>query len=368
MADPAGVLVVAPNWLGDAVMALPAISDIRNAFPSARLTVAARSSVADIFALVPFINDTVTLGWNGRWFHRSSFESDAARLRGLGSDLAILLPNSFASAWLAARARVADRWGYAADVRTRLLSRAVPRPSGSMHQAAYYQHLTRELGIDSGPLEPAVTVPEGVRSSARDFLVERGWAASRPLVTFAPGAAYGTAKRWLPQHVARLVTTLVQQRKAACVVVGSRGDAATSEQILSLLQPGVTSHVIDATGSTTIATLAGILSLAGACVSNDSGAMHLAAAVGTPIVALFGPTNEFETAPLTRHGRKALVLTHPVWCRPCMLRECPIDHRCMKGITPERVFDALIRMLGSDPGSDPRDEPTQLIESTRSRV
>jgi heptosyltransferase-2 len=108
-------------------------------------------------------------------------------------------------------------------------------------------------------------------------------------------------------------------------------------------------HVVDLTGETTIDVLAGVLGLARACVSNDSGAMHLAAAVGTPLVAIFGPTREYETAPLTRAGGRAEVLTHPVFCRPCMLRTCPIDHRCMKRITPERVRLAMDRLMGADP-------------------
>jgi heptosyltransferase-2 len=258
-----------------------------------------------------------------------------------------LLPNSFASAWLVKRAGVADRWGYASDMRAPLLSRAVSRPAGSMHQGAYYQHLTRELGIDSGPLEPVVTVPDVVRSAAREFLVERGWHGSAPLVVFAPGAAYGTAKRWVPRYVANVVSMLVRTRSATCVLVGSRADSPTTRQIVGYLDNAATSHVIDVTGDTTLETLAGLLGIAQACVSNDSGAMHLAAAVGTPVVALFGPTNEYETSPLTRHGRQSAVLTHPVWCRPCMLRECPIDHRCMKGITPERVFDTLTALTSA---------------------
>ena len=361
MPDRIGVLVLAPNWLGDAVMALPAISDIRNAFPSATLTVAARGAVASLFTLVPFVDQMVTLRWSGRWWQRRVFDGDAAQLRELGLELAIVLPNSFASAWLVSQAAIADRWGYAADLRTRLLSRAVRRPAGSMHQGAYYQHLTRELGIDSGPLEPVVTLKESDVASARNFLAERGWTTPTPLIVFAPGAAYGTAKRWIPQHVARLISMLVRQREATCALVGSRGDAATADEIVGLVEAGVRSRVMDLTGATTIEMLAGILGVADACVSNDSGAMHLAAAVGTPVVALFGATNEYETAPLTRHGRRAAVLTHPVWCRPCMMRECPIDHRCMKRISPERVYDALV---GVRTGSDPGGASTQPLEST----
>ena len=356
MSDPAHVLVLAPNWLGDAVMALPAIADVRARFPSAQLTVAARRAVVDVFRLVPFVDRRVTLQWSGRWWQRGVVAADAARLREIGSELAILLPNSFAAAWLVKQAAVPARWGFGTDWRARLLSRAVPRPAGSMHQGAYYQHLTRELGIESGPLAPRLTVPDDQVAASRHLLIDSGWDASRPLVVLAPGAAYGTAKRWLPSYVAELATTLVRQRSSSCVLVGSRADAVTTRQVLGLVGADAAPHVIDLTGKTTIEQLGGVLSLAHACVSNDSGAMHMAAAVGTPLVALFGPTREYETAPLTREGCRAAVLTHPVWCRPCMLRECPLDHRCMKGITPAHVL-----------GSDPLNGSTQGVESGHHR-
>ncbi len=348
-ADPACVLVVAPNWLGDTVMALPATSDIRRRFPAARLVVAARRAVADIFRLVPYVDELVTLQWSGRWWQRRVCAADAGRLRQLGADLAILLPNSFAAAWLASRAAIPDRWGYGSDMRAPLLSRAIRRPKGSLHQGAYYQHLTRALGIESGPLEPALTVPEAAMAAARHQLLDRGWRRARPVIVLAPGAAYGTAKRWLLPYVARLATDLVRQRQATCVMVGGRGDAPAARDVVNTIEADAMPHIIDMTGQTTIEMLGGMLAIATACVSNDSGAMHMAAAVGTPLVALFGPTREHETAPLTRSGRRGAVLTHPVWCRPCMLRECPIDHRCMKGIPPDRVYAALERLMGSDP-------------------
>jgi heptosyltransferase-2 len=210
-----------------------------------------------------------------------------------------------------------------------------------MHQGAYYQHLTRELGIDSGPLEPVLTVPDALRDAARRFLIDRGWEPSRPLVAFAPGAAYGAAKRWPPASVAQLASTIVREHGGTCVLVGSRADRETTEQIRAVMPDAVSAHALDVTGDTTLEMLAGVLTAANACVSNDSGAMHVAAAVGTPLVAVFGSTNEYETAPLTREGHRAAVLTHPVWCRPCMLRECPIDHRCMTRITPDRVYAAV---------------------------
>jgi heptosyltransferase-2 len=344
MFEPDRVLIIAPNWLGDAVMALPAIADVKRRFPAARLTVAARRSVADMFALAPDADDVVTLGWSGRWWQRRAFQGDVTRLRELGADIAVLFPNSFATAWLVSQASVPARWGYATDFRRRLLSRAVRRPSGGRHQGAYYQHLTSALGFESGPMEPRLDIPPRATQAARSLLIERRWDSRSSIVALAPGAAYGTAKRWLPRSVARLITELARHRHTTCVLLGSRTDAATTTQIRSLLDRDVSARTIDLTGETTLEMLAAVLGLASACVSNDSGAMHVAAALGTPTVAIFGPTREYETAPLTRAGGRAEVLTHPVWCRPCMLRECPIDHRCMKGITPERVLESIQRL------------------------
>ena len=341
---PSAVLVVAPNWLGDAVMALPAIADVRRQFSSSRLVVAARASVADLFGLVAGVDQRVVLTWTGRWWDRRALRMDAQRLTQSGPEVAVLFPNSFAAAWLVKAAGVKERWGYAADLRGRLLTRPVRRPRQSLHQGAYYQHLTRSLGIDAGPLEPTLVVPGGSVAAARRLLADRGWNGESPLVVLAPGAAYGTAKRWIPAHVAALIATLTRDRGATCVLVGGKADAATMREILERLAPQAAS-VIDVTGATTLDVLAGLFSLARACVSNDSGAMHVAAAVGAPLVALFGPTREEETAPLTKAGGRAEVLMHPVWCRPCMLRECPIDHRCMTRISPARVLATIDTLL-----------------------
>ena len=248
MSDPAHILIVAPNWLGDVVMALPAVADVRRQFPRARLTVAARRVVAEVFRLVPFVDRFVTLEWSGRWWQRRAFRADVARVKETGADAAILLPNSFASAWLVERAAIPERWGYASDCRGRLLTRTVPRPGGSMHQGAYYQYLTRELGIDSGPLEPALAVSDAIADAAHRLLVERGWDASRPLLVFAPGAAYGTAKRWLPEYVAQLAARLVRERGATCVLVGSRADRDTATQIRAAVSAEAAAHVLDLTG------------------------------------------------------------------------------------------------------------------------
>ena len=140
------------------------------------------------------------------------------------------------------------------------------------------------------------------------------------------------------------MTDLVRERAATCVLVGSRGDMVTTRAIRAAAPPDCQPCILDLAATTTLPVLAGIISLAGACVSNDSGAMHLAAAAGVAVVGIFGSTNEQATSPLAYAGAAVEVVTNPVWCRPCMLRECPIDHRCMTGIDPARVLTAIDRV------------------------
>jgi heptosyltransferase-2 len=338
------IVVVAPNWLGDAVMALPALADVRRAFPASRLLIAARASVSPLYDMVPGVDGTIVTGWRGSLRTRQELADDVDRMRAEQFTVAILFPNSFASAWALFRAGVGERWGYAADWRSRLLTKAITRPGGSRHQGTYYQHLVSQLGMPNGPLEPRLVVPSAAVDESWALLTSRGWTGTRPLLVVAPGAAYGTAKRWLPSHFAALLTRAVQDG-AHGVIVGTAGDADAARMILEAMAAASRGAVSDLTGATTLQTLAAVMSLAAACVSNDSGAMHLAGAVGTPLAAIFGPTREAETAPLTRAGARAEVLVNPVWCRPCMLRECPIDHRCMKGLRPERVFESVRALM-----------------------
>jgi heptosyltransferase II len=342
------IVVLAPNWLGDAVLALPAIAAVRRAYPEAHLAVAARRSVADVFRLAPNLDEVLTLQADARWWRPAPRRADAAALRGF--DAALLLPNSFQAAWLAKRAGIPERWGYATDARSRLLTRPVLRTRGG-HQAEYYTRLVAALGMAVDAAAPALDVPAPVRQTVLDLLSGEGHPPGAPLVVLAPGAAYGKAKQWTPAHVAALASRLGRERAVSCVLVGSRGDAATSHEIRRMAGVPDPGRLIDLTGRTSLEMLAGVLAAAGACVSNDSGAMHLAAAVGTSVVATFGPTNEQATRPLAREGRRAEVITHAVWCRPCMLRECPIDHRCMTGISPDRVFAAVAEMLANRVGS-----------------
>lgn len=346
MPEPESVLVIAPNWLGDAVMALPALADIRRRFPTARLVVAARPAVAPLFDRVPGIDEVVPLDWRGAWFDPGAWAVDVRSLRRLRAGLAILFTNSFSTAWLVRCAGIPDRAGYAGDLRSPLLTHAIARPGGSLHQGTRYQHLVHALGIQNGPLEPHVVPSEAACRIARELLAVRGVPEGAAFVVLAPGAAYGSAKRWWPSHYAALLDRLVRASGVPGVLVGSAADRGTAGEIVAQLSPDVRAHVTDLTGVTSLDELAAVLSLARACVANDSGAMHLAGAVGTPVVAVFGPTREAETAPRGPAGVARRVLVHEVACRPCMKRECPIDHPCMRDLAPGRVYDAVMDVSG----------------------
>jgi heptosyltransferase-2 len=328
------LVVIAPNWLGDAVMALPAIADLRRALPAAHIAAAARPSIAPLFTLAREVDEVITL------------QKETPALAGY--DAALLLPNSFQSALMIARAGVPERWGYRTDWRALLLTRAVPRAPSGMHQVAYYQRLVRELDCPNGPAAPRIDVRADRRDGGAAVLRHAGWDGHMPLVALAPGAAFGSAKRWPPQAFADLAAGLAEEG-IGIVLVGAAADMDTVADVVRRLAGRATFFNVAA--RTDVPTLAGVLVNCRALVANDSGALHLAAALGVNVTAVFGPTNERLTAPLAGEARatspepRATVLIHPVWCRPCMLRECPLDHACMRGIGVPRVLDATRQLL-----------------------
>jgi heptosyltransferase-2 len=345
------LLVLSPNWLGDAVMALPALADLRRHFHRARIIVAARTGIAGLFTMSRFVDEVVALEWPGRLWARHSRRADIATVNAFRPDAAVLLPNSFASAWLTHRAGVPERWGYASDHRRFLLTRAIDRPAIRVHQSEYYRRLVKGLGVENGSLDPELVVPGHSIESAQNALRTAGSDPHRSFVVMAPGAAYGSAKRWPAEHFAGVAARLIRERGLQCVLVGSAADATVTRWVRALVAEDVRADVIDLAGLTTLETLAGVLSLASAGLSNDSGAMHVAGAVGVPLVALFGPTRERETRPLARQEGQVEVAINHVWCRPCMLRECPLDHRCMNGLSPARVFAMVSDLIGAPASS-----------------
>ena len=215
-----------------------------------------------------------------------------------------------------------------------LLTRAVPRPRGRLHQVDYYSCIVAGLGMSAAGPPARLVVPDAARARATELLARRGVPAGATIVGMAPGAAYGRAKQWPPERFGRLAGLLHERHGVVSVLVGSRADRGVAREVT----PGP--HLVDLIGETDLPVLAGVMTSCRAFVSNDSGAMHLAAAAGLPVTAIFGSTDERGTAPWPASSAGAApheILTCDVWCRPCMLRECPIDHRCMTGIDPARV-------------------------------
>jgi heptosyltransferase-2 len=349
----ARVLIRAPNWLGDAIMAIPAISDVRRHFEAATLAVAAPGPIAPLFRAVPAVDEVMTLSGARGLAILGRGREDAQTIASGRFDVAILLPNSFGAAWTLHRAGVAERWGYGTDWRGGLLTRAVPRPRrarGAVHHAAYYQDLVRGLGMASETSPARLTISPTVRQKGVALLESHGVGRERRLVGLAPGAAYGAAKRWPPERYADLIASLHRDSATTCVLVGARSDRRAARAIeSSLAARGGARPPVTLVGLTDLETLLGVVACCRAFVSNDSGAMHVAAAAGVHVTAIFGPSDERETAPLGPHT----VVAEPVWCRPCLLRECPIDHRCMTGVSVARVLASVEARLdvGEAPGS-----------------
>jgi len=332
------LVILAPNWLGDAVMALPAIADIRRAAATAHIAIAARPAIAPLFALVPAVNETIVLERRASVGRVSTWGGLGAELSDRGFDTALLFPNSMHAALVAARAGIAERWGYRTSWRGRLLTRAIDPPTG-LHQVGYYQHLVHALGFPTGSTEPCVVVPDAAKTAAATVLSDAGWTMDTPVVAIAPGAAYGGAKRWPPKSFAEVADALAVDGVRS-ILIGSGADGPTGRELLD--QVTRRESILNLIGRTDLSTLAGILARCRALITNDSGAMHLAAAIGVPVTAVFGPTDERATRPT---GEQHAILTHAVWCRPCMLRECPLEHQCMRGVTSDTVLVAARRVL-----------------------
>lgn len=342
-ASVARLVVRPPNWLGDAVLALPALGAIRRHFPAADLTIAAPPSVAALF------RETTPAAPN-RILELPAVSKEAkVALAGPSFDTGILFPNSFRSAWQFYRAGVRERWGYPTSGRSLLLTRRSHRPASpaSAHQSEYYRDLVRGLGIPVAAEERPSMRPSEKSVALADLVLTRArWTQDRPTVAMLPGAAYGQAKQWPPDRMAELAARLIRDHGVWIVMAGAVHDRPAARAIESWLRakaPETTTRLVDLVGRTDLGALAGVLSRAAVCVSNDSGGMHLASALGRPVVAIFGPTDERATSPAGDHD----LILEPVFCRPCMLRSCPIDHRCMTRIAVDRVFDAVSRRLAA---------------------
>jgi heptosyltransferase II len=331
------ILIRATNWVGDAIMALPALRVVRSRFPDARITVLARPYVAAIYKNQQVCDNMMFV---------DEKRDVIAEIREQKFDKALLLQNAFAAAYFVWRAAVPERIGYARDGRSLLLTKALPVPKlGEIpaHEQYYYLELLRRAGwLDILPNETCIKleVPPENRQRAAEFLLSSGAKPDTFRIAIGAGASYGSAKCWPPDRFAELANRLRAQSGAEVILFGTAGEAAVSSAIVA----GMRQPPIDLTGKTAIEDLPALLSQCHLFIGNDSGAMHVAAAVGLPVVAVFGPTDPFGTAPVT--PRCSIVQDKP-YCSPCFLRRCPTDHRCMTRVTPDAVEAAARHWISS---------------------
>jgi heptosyltransferase-2 len=340
------ILVRATNWVGDAIMALPALRAVRARFPEARIAIVARPYVADIYRGQKICDELISYDPEGPHAGLSGRERLAQELRNQKFDVALLLQNAFDAAWLAWRASIPERVGYARDGRSLLLTKKIPVPKPGeipAHEQFYYLELLRRAGwIDSPPVESFVTldVSEGHRRQAEEMLSSAGARPDGLRVAIGAGASYGSAKCWPSERFADFVNRFRLHTDTDVILFGT----ASEQRVAEAIAAGITGPSISLVGKTAIAALPALLSRCHLFVGNDSGAMHVAAAVGLPVVAIFGPTDPHGTAPITP---RCTVVQEKPYCSPCFLRRCPTDHRCMTSVRPEAVEAAARAWLRS---------------------
>jgi heptosyltransferase-2 len=326
------IIIRAPNWIGDAVLALPAVAAVRRGFPQSEVWIAAKAGAGDLFPAAGLADGVLTLPEEN---DLRSLRLAAQEVRERAFDSGLLLTNSFASALLFYLSRIPERWGYAADGRSLLLTKAVrPKRAGvPRHQVQYYLDLVSGLGLETPPPELRIALPAAATESARGRLRGLGLDPARPLVILCPGASYGPAKRWPADRFARAASLIQERRGAEILIIGSAPEAGIAEAIWR----GMARKPTVLTGQTSLRELMGLISRATLLISNDTGPMHLANALRVPVVGIFGPTDPAVTRPFESPSR---VVKKDVPCWPCYYRKCPLDHRCMTLISPEEVAGA----------------------------
>lgn len=340
------ILIRATNWVGDAIMALPALQAVRARFLGAHVAILGLPYVVDLYRGQGIADELIGYDRNGAHRGVRGREVLAAELRQRQFDVALLFQNAFDAAWIAWRARIPQRIGYDRDGRRLLLTNPVrvPRPGEiPQHEKYYYLELLRRINwLDELPDASEIRLQvssEGLQA-AENKLQASGAAPGRLRIAIGAGAAYGSAKCWPPERFAQSLDAFVAGRDADVILFGSASESAVSNAIRSAMK----AKAIDLVGTTQIAELPALLSRCDIFLGNDSGAMHVAAAAGIPLVAVFGPTDPLGTAPVTLRG---VIVQERPYCSPCFLRRCPTDHRCMTSISPQRVSEALAESLVS---------------------
>jgi len=340
---PGKIMVRTPNWIGDAVMSLPALEALRTTYPEAEIVLVSKPWVSALFLNHAAANRLIVYHPEGEHHGAGGFWKLVQALRAERFDAAILFQNAFHAAWMTWLAGIQARIGYARDGRRPLLTEAIeaPQPAAYGHHAYFYLQLLFRAGVISKPApieDVRLTVSKAEKTWARSHIESLGLYGPRFLVGLCPGASFGPAKRWPIECYADLADRLIGALHADVLIFGSADEKPLAEAIAGEMEHTPTIVA----GETSLRQFMALLDQCRLIVSNDSGPMHLAAALGVPLVAIFGSTNERATGPLAAHAR---VVSQPVACSPCGLRACPIDFRCMLGVSVESVHRAALEVV-----------------------
>jgi heptosyltransferase II len=333
------ILVRVTNWIGDAVMTTPALSAVRHSFPEARITVLATPAVAGLFTPHDWVDEVLIYDKKGVHAGLKGKIRLAAELRPRRFDLAILLQSAFDAALIAKLAGIPRRMGNNSDGRGMLLTHSFPyRDLGDgLHHVDNYLEMLKYFGIETAEKKQLLCVTESEQRVAAATLERAGILPGDFLIGVNPGAAYGSAKRWYPERFAAAAATLGQKWQAKILVLGGPAETDIARDIELALPDGC----LNVAGKTTVRELMALISDCDFFISNDSGPMHIAAAFHVPLVAVFGSTDHRTTYPFSANS---VVVRKDVDCAPCLKRECPTDHRCMKEVSAEDVVAAAERL------------------------
>jgi heptosyltransferase II len=339
--DVSSIVVRAPNWVGDAAMSVGALRELRRFFPNSHITVVSKPGTADVFTGAEHIDDVLVYKRTGL----KSFFDQVNAWKQREFDLALLFQNAFEAAAISFMARVPLRVGYATERRGFLLSHAVPVPpwKNERHEVFYYLNLVAHLeqlltgsAVEPSAPDTAISVSNNQKREARRFLLERK-VSTKPLVLLCPGSVNSRAKRWPPERYAALADQF-SDTGATVALIGAHSELDVSQTVAAMTRR----PPLVLTGQTSVSEVMALISIADILITNDTGPAHIGAAVGTPTLVIFGPTNPLTTSPFGPAGE---IIRQPPECAPCMLRDCPIDHRCMTAIAPEEVFDRAQRAM-----------------------
>jgi len=323
-----------PNWIGDAVMATPALGAIRATFPGAHVAIVANPLVAELFSFHPDCDQVVRFNKQASHAGMRGFWKFCRELHADGYDLAILLQNAFEAAVMAALSGIPRRAGYRTDGRGLLLTNGVPAvdKKHGLHHVDYYLQMLGQLGITGGTGRLRLALTDEERGRAVERLGDGEWLAINP------GASYGAAKRWIPERFAAVAEGLAAEFGVRVVLTGGPGELEIGRDI----EKAMKCPPVNLIGHTSVRELMAILAHCRLVVTNDSGPMHIAAAFGVPIIAIFGSTDHTTTSPLADNCR---IVRSGAECSPCMLRECPTDHHCMTNVSAEDAMAAARFLL-----------------------